>query len=98
VPSGRVRLTRRGRLLLVALAAASGVLVAAAVGSLGGDAGDGLELAGARSVVVQPGDTLWTIAASVATGEDVRAVVDELREANDLQSTTLVPGQVLTLP
>lgn len=38
--------------------------------------------------VVQPGDTLWTIAERVAPGEDPRPIVDELRERNgdsDLQ-------------
>jgi hypothetical protein len=38
--------------------------------------------------VVQPGDTLWSIAARLAPDDDPRAVVDELRAANggaDLQ-------------
>lgn len=33
--------------------------------------------------VVQPGDTLWTIAQRVAPNEDPRPVVDELRELNE---------------
>jgi Tfp pilus assembly protein FimV len=38
--------------------------------------------------VVQPGDTLWSIAARLAPDDDPRAVVDALRAANggaDLQ-------------
>jgi LysM repeat protein len=49
--------------------------------------------------VVEPGDTLWSIATSVSgTDRDVRAVVDEIRQVNGLVGADLVPGQVLTLP
>jgi LysM domain len=34
--------------------------------------------------VVQPGDTLWTVAAAVAPDRDPRPVVDRLRDANDI--------------
>lgn len=47
--------------------------------------------------VVQPGDTLWVIAARHTTG-DPREGVWEIREANGLQRSSLVPGQVLVLP
>jgi nucleoid-associated protein YgaU len=64
---------------------------------LGGGSGD-LRLAGANSVVVRPGDTLWSIATSLDGESDVRAVVDAIQEANGLDGTALVPGQVLVLP
>ena len=49
--------------------------------------------------VVQPGDTLWTIAADLADpGEDVRAVISEVRRFNDLESSSLSIGQVLSIP
>lgn len=50
-----------------------------------------------RSYVVKPGDTLWSIAARSAAG-DVRESVWKLRQRNGLRSSTLQPGQVLTLP
>jgi hypothetical protein len=54
---------------------------------------------GDTSVVVQYGDTLWSIASSVAgPGDDVRAVVAEIRQVNDLPGSDLEPGQVLQLP
>jgi LysM repeat protein len=51
-----------------------------------------------QSVVVQPGDTLWSIAAEVAGTDDVREVVDRIQELNGLQDAVLMPGQVLELP
>jgi nucleoid-associated protein YgaU len=58
----------------------------------------GLRLAGESAVVVQPGDTLWSIASPVANGGDVRAVIAEIRRLNGLSSARLVPGQTLQLP
>jgi LysM repeat protein len=46
--------------------------------------------------VVRPADTLWSIAATRYA--DPREGVYELRERNDLEGTTIVPGQVLVLP
>jgi nucleoid-associated protein YgaU len=93
-----VRLTRRARRLAVVLTLALGVAIGSWVGPLlaGGD-GD-LRLAGVQSVVVQPGDTLWSIAGDAAGTADVREVVDRIQELNGLQGTVLMPGQVLRLP
>ncbi|MGY1814680.1 LysM peptidoglycan-binding domain-containing protein [Blastococcus sp. SYSU D00820] len=95
-----LRLTRRGRRLVAALGIVAGVGAAVLVSEVvGGGAGAGLELAGGESVVVQPGDTVWSIATEVSGGEaDVRAVVDAIEELNDLEGAVLVPGQVLQLP
>jgi LysM repeat protein len=49
-----------------------------------------------RRYVVQPYDTLWTIA---ATGySDPREGVWEIQQRNGLRGATIVPGQVLVLP
>ncbi len=49
--------------------------------------------------VVQSGDTLWGIAATLTeAGEDIRVMVSTVREINDLTSSTIQPGQVLLLP
>ena len=50
-----------------------------------------------RHYRVEPGDTLWSIAARTFPG-DPREGVWELRERNDLASATIVPGQMLVLP
>lgn len=77
---------------------AVGVALGALLGSwLVGDHG-GLRLASDSSVVVRPGDTLWSIARSVSGSEDVRAVVDRIQQLNHLGGAPLRPGQVLQLP
>jgi nucleoid-associated protein YgaU len=94
-----LRLTRRARRLAVVLALASGVAVGSWLGPLLSQGGEGdLRLAGVESVVVQPGDTLWSIATSLDGDGDVRAVVDQIQELNGLNGATLVPGQTLLLP
>ncbi|WP_369259109.1 LysM peptidoglycan-binding domain-containing protein [Geodermatophilus amargosae] len=93
-----VRLTRRGRRLVVALVLAAGV-GGAALGREFLAPDPGLHLAGESSVVVEQGDTVWSIAGEVAgPGQDVRAVVDAIQELNDLEGSALVAGQVLRLP
>jgi hypothetical protein len=95
----RLRLTRRARRLSVVLALGAGVALGSWLGPLVGGGGGDLQLAGERSVVVQAGDSVWSIAADFAApDEDVRAVVDAIEELNDLDGARVVPGQVLQLP
>lgn len=77
-----------GRLALVALAAA--LLWALFAGETGAGGPE-------QRYRVEPGDTLWSIAVRSFPG-DPREGVWELRERNDLDSATIVPGQVLVLP
>jgi hypothetical protein len=96
-PAG-LRLTRRARRLAALLMLALGVAIGSWLAPLlAGSDGD-LRLAGVQSVVVQPGDTLWSIAADVAGTADVREVVDRIQERNGIRGTVLIPGQVLELP
>jgi hypothetical protein len=53
-------------------------------------------VAAPATVVVQPGDTLWTIAAATQPGIDVRIAVDRLVALNG--QAPLVVGQELVLP
>ncbi len=94
----RVRLTHRGRLLVlgVGLAATLGLgFVAASVST----ASDHAEQT--RVVTVQPGQTLWDISAGAAatTGSgDVRSMMSHLETINHLDSTALQVGQHLRVP
>lgn len=51
----------------------------------------------AQVYVVQPGDTLWSIASARYAG-DPREGIWKLQRRNDLAGTTIVPGQRLVLP
>jgi nucleoid-associated protein YgaU len=50
------------------------------------------------TVVVQPGDTLWSIAAEHYPSDDVRARVDDIERANSLRSPLIEAGETLRLP
>lgn len=49
-------------------------------------------------VVVQPGDTLWSIAAERYPSDDVRERVQDIERENGLQGPTIEVGQTLVLP
>lgn len=77
------RLTRRGRLVIVvavlAVAFAAFVLVGAPAASTAT-----AHHSTVPTVVVQPGQTLWDIAAAARPGADPRLVVAAIMELNDL--------------
>lgn len=91
-----LRLTRRGR-VLVLLVLATLVLVAFSLGRTSASAGHSGTVT-RTTTVVQPGETLWTIARRVAPAADPRATVRRLTELNDLGSAPIVAGQRLVLP
>ncbi len=92
-----LRLTRRGRALLLLLAFAvvlGGTLVATSA-----DAGAPAVAPQVERYVVAEGDTLWAIAAGLARpGEDIRDVVREIELLNRLPSAGLIAGQQIVLP
>jgi nucleoid-associated protein YgaU len=50
------------------------------------------------TVVVRPGDTLWTIAAAHYPADDVRGRVVDIERANGLQNPVIAVGETLRLP
>lgn len=53
----------------------------------------------AAKVIVEQGDSLWTIAsANAPKGTDVRSYIDRIKKMNQLKSSVLHEGQVLLLP
>jgi nucleoid-associated protein YgaU len=96
-PAPPLRLTRRARRLLAGVL--TGAVVAAGAWLTASAEGDGaLQLVSETTTVVREGDTLWSIARSVAGDADVRVVVDDIQRLNDLEGADLEPGQVLHLP
>ena len=49
-------------------------------------------------VTVGPGDTLWSIATDAAPDRDPRAVIEELKQLNNLPDQVLAIGVVLRVP
>lgn len=50
------------------------------------------------NVSVQPGDTLWSIAAERYPGTDVRSKVWQIEQANHLGKASLHPGDTIRVP
>ncbi|WP_309066970.1 LysM peptidoglycan-binding domain-containing protein [Microbacterium sp.] len=97
----RLRLTTRGRRVLLGLAATP--LVAGIVASVlaGGSAlasGEQAEPVVFETVTVLPGDTLWSIAAEAAPGVDPREVVEDIIRLNNLPSGMVQAGSEIAIP
>ena len=95
---GHLRLTRRGRLVVFALAVA--VLVAVGVFLAAGsvatsDRGEG---APTTIITVGTGETLWEIAAERAEDGDVREMMVRIERLNALDDSLLEAGQRLRVP
>ncbi len=90
-----VRLTRRGRVVLIALLLGlSGGVVA-----LLAPPTDAAPPAGpARTVVVRTGDTMWSIAERAIPDQAPYAAIREIERLNHLADATVYVGQQLTLP
>jgi hypothetical protein len=89
-----LRLTRRGQVVLLLVIAAAGY----GVFGLGrANAGAEHAPASAHRVVVQQGDSLWSIAERVAPNQDPRDVVGKLESLNRLQGAHVEVGQSLRL-
>jgi predicted Zn-dependent protease len=88
-------LTRRGQIVVTLVV--TGLLLA--VFSLGrfsaGATGDPVAH---RTVVVQSGDTLWSIATKAAPSADPRVTVEKIRLLNHLDSGGVQAGEQLQLP
>ena len=98
-PSTAVRLTRRGRVVVVVaallVAFAIGVFVTAA-GSVATQHPGTAEPT--KIVQVGTGDTLWGIASELSDDGDVRAMMEEIKQLNALDSADLQAGQRLVVP
>jgi hypothetical protein len=93
-----VRLTRRGRLTVLALFVGLAFVVLGVLGdhsTATGEAGQPVET---RTVVVGDGDTLWGIASEVAEPGEVREMIHYIQELNALPSVSLQRGQEIAIP
>ncbi len=94
-----VRLTRRGRVVVVVAA----LLVAFTIGVFVTAAGSVAtqspgSAAPTRIVQVGSGDTLWEIASTLADDGEVRSMMEQIKQLNALDSADLQAGQRLVVP
>ncbi|HEX9088587.1 MAG TPA: LysM peptidoglycan-binding domain-containing protein [Arthrobacter sp.] len=99
-----LRLTRRGRFVFIGVPL---ILLAALILSFSGflnapakaaESAAELSLTPTVSVTVQPGESLWAIAETVAPERDPRDVVADIIQLNNLEAARVVPGQALYIP
>ena len=98
--SAPVRLTRRGRALLVLLLAAL-LLTAFSLGQADTQAASVVSEGAAPTLeqtTVQPGESLWSVAQRVAPDNDPREVIAQIRRLNDLEGAGLQVCQQMLLP
>ena len=90
---------RRRLVVLVATMLILGVVIAGVIGSTGTTAQADQAVAGQsiepRTVIAQPGDTLWAIAQRVAPQANISDLVDELVRLN---GDAIVAGQLVRIP
>lgn len=98
----RVGATRRARLIRTACLAA--VLLAVLLGVLAAvwsptaaaeEAGPAVDTV---TVVVEEGESLWSVVVDRSYDRDPRVVVDEVQTLNGMSTGVVHPGQVLELP
>jgi hypothetical protein len=100
-PSGSIVLNRRGRLArtLVVLSLAV-VMVATFAFSAGAGSTDSMATTPDSfvSVVVGPGETLWSLAGRMAGEGDARSLIEEIMIVNSLATPDVQAGQTLRIP
>jgi hypothetical protein len=103
-PAPGVRLTRRGRALarlavLIVLLVAGVGLMLATTGAFGpAAAGTTPSRPATRTIVVQPGQTLWSIARQVAPNADRRDTIARIVELNALANSSVSAGARIAVP
>jgi len=100
-----LKLTRRGRLVVTAMAvllvAAGSVALAGAaqaIGHSGATPRPGTAGAAITKVEVRPGQSLWTLAEAYDPNADTRQVIQEILQLNSMRTDQVQPGQVLWMP
>ena len=98
---GKLRLTRRGRVVFGGLAT---VLVAGALGVLASIAAPVAVASSEQGtqqfpyVLAQQGDSLWSIAAELDPAADPREVVAEIARLNQISASDLQAGDTIAVP
>ncbi|WP_440709593.1 LysM peptidoglycan-binding domain-containing protein [Herbiconiux sp. YIM B11900] len=101
VASTRLRITARGRKVLAGVVALPVVAVLASIALFGGGSAVATGATGSADfdyLTVQAGQSLWSIAESLAPQADPRDVIAEIRSLNQLSTSSVQPGQRIAIP
>ena len=97
-----LRLTRRGRLVVAAVAALLVTVMSLLAAGAAQATNHGPSPRAARQnleqVVVRPGQSLWSVAESADPDQDTRAVIQQIIDLNSLSGDTVAAGQQLWVP
>ena len=98
--TSRLRLTRRGRVVFTGLTSLPLVLAAVALSLNGGGAIATADASAARFdyVTVGAGESLWSLAESIAPAADPREVIADILSLNQLTAADVHPGVTLAVP
>ncbi|MFI5931144.1 LysM peptidoglycan-binding domain-containing protein [Actinoplanes sp. NPDC051494] len=92
-----LRLTRRGRIVVLAVLFLLATLASAVLWTTASRA-DETPTGPTSTVVVQPDDSLWSIAARVAPDRSRERVVREIRHLNGIPGSDIYAGETLVVP
>jgi hypothetical protein len=92
-----LRLTRRGRIVLVLFVMLLLVIAGFTLGH-GSSQAAGRHHHVQHTVTVEAGESLWAVAARIAPHVDPRVVVADIQSLNHLATPSVVPGQQLLIP
>jgi hypothetical protein len=100
-----IKLTRRGRVVVAVLLVAGLTIAALLVTVLASGGAQATNHGQARAgyqgmhrIVVEPGQTLWSIASAAEPTADTRIVIEQIMTANALTGATIIAGQLLWVP
>jgi LysM repeat protein len=98
IPS--VRLNRRGRLARTLVVLSLAIVAASVAGGQAG-ASTSQQISAPSdyiTVTVAQGETIWSLATALADGREIRGLVAEILEVNNLSSVDLEAGARLRIP
>jgi hypothetical protein len=97
-----LRLTRRGRVVVAAIAALLVTVVSLLAAGAAQATNHALPSGAARQnlvqVVVRPGQSLWSVAEGADPDQDTRAVIQQIVDLNALSGDVVFAGQQLWVP
>ena len=94
----KTTVTRRKRLTLMPVIALAALSLMVALPTLSGMRLYAATAERYTTVVVHPGDTLWSIASTHASSGDIQDAIDRISAVNHLRGASLEPGQHLRIP